>query len=249
MFFYFLVIFLFLFWKWICFLLLASPIYLLESVLYKRWVEKLIKFRSNSSGVDFNKTTTSSKKSFDIKDNILRFLFGYEKYALYHIGLIPSNIVRKLIYKHIFHMNLKGRNMICYGCEFRSPGKLIVGKGSVIGDRNLLDARNGICIGENVNLSSDVQIFTEQHDHRDPYFRNNSNPGFMVKIDNRVWVGPKTIILPKVHIGEGAVIAAGAVVTKDVPPFSIMAGVPAKQIGCRNRNLLYELGPFHNWFY
>ena len=60
-------------------------------------------------------------------------------------------------------------------------------------------------------------------------------------IGDRVWIAYRAVILPGVTIGEGAVIAAGAVVTRDVGPFSIMAGVPAKKIGERNRNLDYQL--------
>ncbi|MFK1641101.1 DapH/DapD/GlmU-related protein [Bacteroides fragilis] len=61
-----------------------------------------------------------------------------------------------------------------------------------------------------------------------------------VVIEDRVWIGPNAIILHSVTIGEGAVVAAGAVVTKDVPPFSIVGGIPAKVIGSRNSNLKYE---------
>jgi len=67
-------------------------------------------------------------------------------------------------------------------------------------------------------------------------------------IEDYVFIGPRTIILPGVKIGKGAVIAAGAVVTKDVPPFAICGGVPAKIIGERRlKTLKYKLGRAR-WF-
>lgn len=126
------------------------------------------------------------------------------------------------------------------GAEIRCHGKLKIGKGSIIGDKALLDARNGISIGKNVSFSSNISIYTEQHDHRDPMFRCNSSDAFSVNIGDRAWIGPNAIILHGVHIGEGAVVAAGSVVTKDVPPFTIVAGVPARKIGLRNKNLCYN---------
>jgi len=56
-----------------------------------------------------------------------------------------------------------------------------------------------------------------------------------------VWIGYQAIILPGVEIGEGSVVAAGAVVTKSVEPFTIVAGVPARKVGDRNRALRYQL--------
>ncbi len=100
--------------------------------------------------------------------------------------------------------------------------------------------RDGIRIGCNVNLSSDVHIYTEQHDHRDPWFRCNSDGSFGVTICDRAWIGPDTTLLPGVTVGEGAVVAAGAVVTGDVAPYTIVAGIPARKIGDRNRDLRYE---------
>lgn len=71
----------------------------------------------------------------------------------------------------------------------------------------ILDARRGLTIGCNVNLSSNVSIYTLQHDHRDPYFRCNENTKKMsVEIDDKVWLGSNVIILPRVHISEGAVL-------------------------------------------
>lgn len=73
-------------------------------------------------------------------------------------------------------------------------------------------------------------IWTEQHDHRDPYFDYNSGATFKVTIGNRVWIGPNVTILPKVTIGRGAIIGANSVVTKNIPAYSIAVGVPAKCI-------------------
>ena len=62
-----------------------------------------------------------------------------------------------------------------------------------------------------------------------------------VIIEDYVWIASRVTILPNVHIGKGAVIAAGAVVTKDVPPMAIVVGVPARIIGTRKSKLKYQL--------
>jgi len=106
-----------------------------------------------------------------------------------------------------------------------------------------LDARRGLVIGNYVNFSSEVMIWTLQHDHNSPTF---ADKGGKVVIGDRAWISCRAIILPGVTIGEGAVVAAGAVVTKDVAPYTIVGGIPAKEIGKRNRDLTYELGSrFH----
>lgn len=69
-----------------------------------------------------------------------------------------------------------------------------------------------------------------------------------VTIGNRAWIGPNVIILRNVTIGEGAVIAAGAVVSHDVPPYTLVGGVPAKVIGKRPTDLKYEFTGSHAHF-
>lgn len=114
-------------------------------------------------------------------------------------------------------------------------------KGSIIGDRAILDARHGgIIIGKNVNVSTAASFWTEQHDYNDPYFRCTNIKGGTINVKDRAWIGPNVIILHGVTVGEGAVVAAGAVVTKDVPPYTLVGGVPAKVIGKRNEDLRYE---------
>jgi acetyltransferase-like isoleucine patch superfamily enzyme len=94
-------------------------------------------------------------------------------------------------------------------------------------------------MGENVNLSSNVSIYTEQHDHRDPWFRCTNGGNKKVIIGDRVWIGSNVIVLPGVKIGEGAVCCAGCVVTKDVKPYAVVTGIPAKKVNERPKDLHY----------
>lgn len=165
---------------------------------------------------------------------------GIMRFAIFNIGTIPSNSLRKLIYRMLCG-RIESNVTIHFGTEIRCPRKLRIGKGTIIGDNAILDARCGLTMGENVNLSSNVSIYTLQHDHRDPYFRcNETQKKMSVEIDDRVWLGSNVIVLPGVHIGEGAVCCAGCVVTKDIPPYSVVAGIPAKKVGERPRVLKYE---------
>jgi len=174
---------------------------------------------------------------------------GVVRYYDINIGLIPSHRIRNFIYRFVFGVSLAKDAVIYYGCEIRNHRGLEIGRGSIIGDKAILDARNGIEIGENVNLSTGVSIWTEQHDHRDPYFRCNSDSSFKVTIKDRAWIGPNVIILHSVTIGEGAVVGAGSVVTKDVEPYAIVGGIPAKVIKYRNRDLKYSFDGIYLPFY
>ena len=92
----------------------------------------------------------------------------------------------------------------------------------------------GTChIGRYVMMGTDVTIITRNHrfDRTDiPMMEQGFEEERPVYIGNDVWIGDRALILPGVHIGDGSIIAAGAVVTKDVPPYSIVAGVPARKI-------------------
>ena len=92
--------------------------------------------------------------------------------------------------------------------------------------------------GSDVSIGPEAAILTLGHDPQSPDF---ADAGGDVVIGDRVWIAYRAIILPGVKIGDGAVIAAGAVVTRDVEPFTIVAGSPAKKIGERTRDLRYQL--------
>lgn len=164
------------------------------------------------------------------------------------IGEIHSHRIRKFFYRYVFQMKIDKTAVIYADCEIRNYAKLSIGKGSIIGNDAILDARAGITINNNVCLASNVSIWTLQHDYRDPYFRCNEAHYGPVIIEDRAWIVPNVIILHDVVIGEGAVVAAGSVVTKNVAPYSLVAGIPAKVIGTRPQNLLYEFDGSHRHF-
>ena len=166
------------------------------------------------------------------------FRGGWGRYVIFQIGQLPSCHIRRLLYK-MLGARVEKNAVFHFKTEIRDPWCLRVGKGSIIGDNAILDSRNGLIIGSNVNISSNVSIYTEQHDLRDPLFRCTEPERKMVIIGDRVWIGSNVIVLPGVKIGEGAVCCAGCVVTKDIEPFSVVAGIPAKKVNERPHNLEY----------
>lgn len=245
--FYLLLVSLWLWAKWILFLLFI-PYLRKKGKLEFCEIEK-----ERNISMDLTPKAISSTKGNFFKNQIKKiklYRTGFIRYMSFQVGLIPSHRIRKFIYKHVFMVKIANNVTIYWDCEMRSPGKLSIGKGSIIGDHAVLDARRGgIEIGENVNISNSVSMWTGQHDYNDPYFRSVPGRRGPIIIKNRVWIGPNVTILHSVTIGEGAVIAAGAVVTKDVPPFTLVGGVPAKIIGSRNNDLRYEFSGDHIPFY
>jgi len=125
------------------------------------------------------------------------------------------------------------------GCQFLNGRKVYLGERNVINWNCVLDGRKfAIRIGHDVSIGPEATILTLGHDPQSPDF---ADAGGEVVIGHHVWIAYRAVILPGVHIGDGAVVAAGSVVTKDVEAYSIVAGVPAKKIGERNRDLHYQL--------
>ena len=124
-------------------------------------------------------------------------------------------------------------------CRFLIGRKIYFGERNVINFGCLFDGRKfSIRTGNDVSIGPEAAILNLGHDPQSPDF---SDRGGDVIIGNRVWIGYRALILPGVKIGDGAVVGAGAVVTKDVAPFAIVAGNPARPVGQRNPNLIYQL--------
>lgn len=120
---------------------------------------------------------------------------------------------------------------------FMAPWRLEIGEYSHINRDCIIDSRAGITIGNNVSVSHRVNLMTGGHDVDSPVFAGSDA---CIIIDDYVWLGVGSTILKGVRVGRGAVVCAGAVVTKDVAPYTIVGGVPAKVIGHRSQDLNYH---------
>jgi len=160
------------------------------------------------------------------------------------IAKLPFYTARHLFYRKVMGVRI-GRSssiaMDCFLTGFATGWSIRLGDNSAVNRRCYLDGRRGIEIGNNVNVSPEVYIVTFTHDPQSPTFACKGAP---VVIDDHAWIGARAVLMPGVHVGEGAVVGAGAVVTHDVAPYSIVGGVPARPIGERVRDLDYRT----SWF-
>jgi acetyltransferase-like isoleucine patch superfamily enzyme len=114
-----------------------------------------------------------------------------------------------------------------------------IGHNTIINPRCLLDGRvYKLIIGNNVDIARETLIYNLEHDPSSDY---HEVKGGDVIIEDYVWICSRVIVLPGVTIGKGAVVASGSVVTKNVPAYKIVGGVPAKIIGDRKSGLKYQL--------
>lgn len=131
-----------------------------------------------------------------------------------------------------------GLRHIGWKVSFDNPDGLIIGNGTQINGGEFLTRKGGkITIGENCMISYDVVMRTDMHIHKaiDVPMIDQGVETQDIKIGNDVWIGQGAYIMPGVTVGDGVIVAACAVVTKDVPAYSVVAGVPAKVIKNRER--------------
>jgi len=122
------------------------------------------------------------------------------------------------------------------GCILVSgSGKIQLGRSAYLGYRALLLGHAGIRIGENTLIANDVQLICGSHIFSDPSvpIRQQGADERPIVVGDDVWIAASAIVLGGVTVGDGAVVGAGAVVTKDIPPYSIALGVPAQVVGQR----------------
>lgn len=144
---------------------------------------------------------------------------------------IPSKHIRRFFFNRYKNVYVD-KTALLYGGMYWWKGPLQVGSGCNIGFKCHLDCRRGISIGKNVTIATEVMFWSLHHDYNDLHF---GIKGGQITVGDYCWICSRAIILPGVKIGEGAVVAAGAVVCKDVEPWTIVGGVPAKKIGKRER--------------
>lgn len=159
-------------------------------------------------------------------------------YFLYLVGWCPLGFIRMFFYM-AFGVTVGSNSIINMRARIYDPRNISIGEDSIIGEGATLDGRAPLTIGNHVDIASEVMIYNSEHDIHDESFKAIEAP---VVIEDYVFIGPRAIILPGVTIKQGAVIGAGAVVTKDVASNSIVGGVPAKVIGERKlKNPAYRI--------
>ena len=177
--------------------------------------------------------------------NVVNFA-GYFHLALWNhfFGRVPLYWFRHLLVRSLYGLHI-GRSNLHRAVFLLSPWHIRIGDNVNIQMNCFLDGRGTITIGNNVDLTPGVRVLTEQHGIDSSEYVTVKKP---VIIHDNVVVGSWALILPGVTIGEGAVVAAGSVVTRDVEPYTLVAGNPAVKKRNRSRTLCYNVSyrrPFH----
>ena len=175
-----------------------------------------------------------NKTAFSIGLFLTRFIWHY--LPNYIIAFVPFYFIRHLYYRFVCRIKIATGASVHMKTYIRGR-QIQIGKNSVINHSCMLDGRDVISIGENVSISPYVHIITASHEVNSPNFDYFSKP---VIIEDYAWIGSRATILPGVTVAEGAVVGVGAVVVKNVEPYTVVAGVPAKKIGNRPKGLHYN---------
>lgn len=165
------------------------------------------------------------------------------------IGYLKSRIVNKILYESglrdiPFSKKGIGCNYPKNDYNYSYPNNISLGDNVHIGPGVFIDAAGIVMIGDGTIIAPDVKIYSRTHNfHHDlkavPF--DNVFITAPVCIGKYVWIGTSVIILPGVNVGDGAVVGAGSVVTKDVPSCAVIAGNPAKIVGERDRSVFEQL--------
>lgn len=196
----------------------------------------------DSKGVYFNDKDgdrlTLSQSTHKLIVRFQNILLDFKLFVLTILGYLPFHSLRNIVYK-IAGIKIGKGSTIHMGARFYQPKNISIGEDTIVGDGAFLDGRSKLVIGSHVDIASQVMIFNSEHDLSHPKWEAREES---VHIQDYCFIGPRAIILPGVTLGKGSVVAAGAVVTKDVPEKTIVGGVPAKVIGQRESTLNYRLG-------
>jgi len=173
----------------------------------------------------------------------LREVLGAAKYyaANHIVAHLPSYTVRHAFYRAVCRYRI-GKGSSIHLNAFVTGRRIVIGDHSTVGRRCYLDGRGELTIGSCVSISPDVHLITAAHDMDDPFFGNTFGS---IVIEDYVWIGTRATVLPNTRLRRGCVVAAGAVVSGEVEPFTVVGGVPARMIRKRNADVRYRC----DWFY
>lgn len=142
------------------------------------------------------------------------------------------------------NLKSKGKNVqISRGFKFSNPENITIGSNVHIGVQATIYALGGLIIGDGTIIGPRLTVYSANHRFRDaraiPY--DDVVLPEQVEIGENTWIGGNVILVPGVTIGEGCIVAAGSVVTKDFPPCNVIGGNPARVIDTRDKNHYMQL--------
>jgi maltose O-acetyltransferase len=141
----------------------------------------------------------------------------------------------RTVFWRLFLHHIGSGSFIREGVLITHPSSVDIGKDVYIGRYCELDGFGGLAIGNDVHIAPFCAIYSSNHKFDgSTLIRKQGYVGEKVVIEDDVWIGTHVVILSGVTVHTGAVIGAGSVVTKDVPPNAVVAGVPAKVLKYRS---------------
>lgn len=159
---------------------------------------------------------------------------------------LPGHRYRIWVLRRLCKWSVGAGTVVERAITVTARGGVTIGDGCVINRGALLDGRGGLVVGDLVNISPDVQVLTGDHDPDSPTLKARYRP---VTIGSRAWIATRALILAGSTVAEGAVVGAGAVVAGDVPPDTIVVGVPAQPLRERSRHAQQSLPAYRRWWH
>jgi maltose O-acetyltransferase len=159
---------------------------------------------------------------------------------------VPGHRFRHAILRHVVGWEIGDRCALERNIHITARGGVRMGNRCNINHGVLLDGGGGLALGSLVNVSPEALLLTTEHDPESPAFEGRDR---QVVVGDRVWIASRAIVLPGTTIGEGTVVAAGAVVRGDVPPWSIVAGNPARVVKRRSSEAQAELAFYQRFLH
>ena len=169
--------------------------------------------------------------TYSIKSLFFIFVWDCVRFIPTPVGELFRYAVLKIFCKKIQSLWIR-----CGTC-FYFPENISIGKRVAINDNVFLNAYGGIEIGDNSGIAYGTALISEDHEIGDPSIpiREQGKVGGKITLENNVWIASNCVILRGITIGEGSVVAAGSVVTRSIPPYSIVGGNPARVLRRRKR--------------
>jgi acetyltransferase-like isoleucine patch superfamily enzyme len=166
----------------------------------------------------------------------MRALWLFVWHAL--VSRLPSYSLRQFWFTRFLGNRCDSPVALHRGLKLFAMGGIHVAADTTINRDVTLDGRGRLDIGRHVSISEGVKILTAGHDIDAADFRLTLAP---VRVRDWVWIGANALVMPGVTLGEGAVVGAGSVVTRDVAPYTVVAGSPARFV--RSRQVKPDYSP------